>query len=243
MENNEFGDTDEYLNMFFDKLFEHLIASKIFFAILIPITFILCFIYFYFVLAAILQLTVYSFVYDALSLFGKEKLELGLAICTNLSNFGMFYILALFCVFVIKDLFSIIKLISRIYILVIKGKKDELSKNKDFSDLKSIIRIELLNSDFGETYKKFLYKVFNNQNPNNIIGMIIGIIYITLIILCILLLSGLVSTNGLIYQIIWDYGIGHNFLRTSDLLLVDNFYSNIKFNMLSFKQFKEALYE
>lgn len=79
------------------------------FFISIPIAFLLLFVILYFSFAAIMQLSIYTFIYSWLSLFSKSAVHVILSILVNFSDFGYYFYLLLFVVFLIMDFFPFLQ--------------------------------------------------------------------------------------------------------------------------------------
>lgn len=63
----------------------------------------------YFAFAAIILLTFYLFLHEWLSLFAKNTVDMIFSIFVNFSDFGLIFGLFLFCVYIVKQYFSLIK--------------------------------------------------------------------------------------------------------------------------------------
>lgn len=98
--------------------------------ILIIIFLVLVSFLYYLSFAGILSLTVYLLLYEWLSLFTKDILHMVLSIFANFSDFGLFFVLALLCVYVIKAYLSFLQLGFKL-ILPIFSRKVIISDNYD----------------------------------------------------------------------------------------------------------------
>ena len=78
--------------------------------------------YFYFAFYGILSLTIYLLINKWLSLFTMDTLNVVIYLICNFSDFGLFFVLSLICIFVIKDYFK----------SLYKGLKGIFSFTKDF---------------------------------------------------------------------------------------------------------------
>lgn len=87
----------------------------------IAIAAVLLLVIIYFTFAGITFLTLYLLLYEWISLFTKEPLHMVLSIFVNFSDFGLFFILALICVYIIKDYFTIVKIVFKLYLGLVKS--------------------------------------------------------------------------------------------------------------------------
>ena len=63
----------------------------------------------YFAFAAIILLTFYLFLHEWISLFAKKRVDMIFSILVNFSDFGLIFGLFLFCVYIVKQYFRLIK--------------------------------------------------------------------------------------------------------------------------------------
>ena len=63
----------------------------------------------YFAFAAIILLTFYLFLHEWLSLFAKNTVDMIFSILVNFSDFGLIFGLFLFCIYIVKQYFTLIK--------------------------------------------------------------------------------------------------------------------------------------
>lgn len=74
----------------------------------------------YFTFAGITFLTLYLLLYEWISLLTKSPLHMFLSILANFSDFGLFFVLALLCVYIIKDYFTLVKIVLKITLGLLK---------------------------------------------------------------------------------------------------------------------------
>ena len=88
----------------------------------------------YFAFAAIILLTFYLFLHEWLSLFARSTVDIVFSILVNLSDFGLIFGLFLFCVYIVKQYFTLIKALFRKIVTKYKPEKlNYLIKEKNNS--------------------------------------------------------------------------------------------------------------
>lgn len=97
---------------------------------------------FYFVFCGISSIIINLFICDWLSLFTKKSYHIFLSIISCLSDFGLFFILAIFLIFLINVYFALFKKLKNFFFAILHDLKNQMDKD-DEDDCKTF-SLELL---------------------------------------------------------------------------------------------------